>query len=92
MSVGLHAAARDYLSEHHARGYRLDDHERLLGAFLGPEACVAVRITVVAALASAIAKPRRNVTGRSAPLTGTNLAGIGRDGETASLELTEPHR
>ena len=35
MSVGLHAAARDYLSEHYARGYRLDDHERLLGAFLG---------------------------------------------------------
>ena len=53
---------------------------------------MAVRITVVAALASATAKPRRNATGRSAPLTGTNLAAIGRDRETASIELTEPHR
>jgi hypothetical protein len=35
MDVGLHAAARDYVSEHRARGYRLDDHERLLGAVMG---------------------------------------------------------
>ncbi len=58
MSAGLRAAARDYLSERRARGYRLDDHEWLLGAFLdGLEACGATRITVAGALAFATARP-----------------------------------
>ena len=58
MSAGLRAAARDYLSERRARGYRLDDHEWLLGAFLdGLEARGATRITVAGALAFATARP-----------------------------------
>jgi integrase len=59
MSAGLRAAARDYLSERRARGYRLEDHERLLGAFLdGLEARRATRITVAEALAFATARPQ----------------------------------
>ena len=59
MSTGLHAAARDYLSERRARGYRLEDHERLLGAFLdGLEARGATRITAAEALAFATARPQ----------------------------------
>ena len=59
MSAGLRAAARDYLSERRARGYRLDDHEWLLGAFLdGLEARGATRITVAEALAFATARPQ----------------------------------
>ncbi len=59
MSAGLRAAARDYLSERRARGYRLDDHEWLLGAFLdGLEARGAARITVAEALAFATARPQ----------------------------------
>ena len=59
MSAGLRAAARDYLSERRARGYRLDDHEWLLGAFLdGLEARGATRITVAGALAFATARPQ----------------------------------
>ena len=58
MSAGLRAAARDYLSERRARGYRLEDHEWLLGAFLdGLEARGATRITVAGALAFATARP-----------------------------------
>ena len=58
MSAGLHAAARDYLSERRARGYRLADHEWLLGAFLdGLDARGAARITVAEALAFATARP-----------------------------------
>ena len=58
MSAGLHAAARDYLSERRARGYRLADHEWLLGAFLdGLDARGAARITVADALAFATARP-----------------------------------
>lgn len=59
MNAGLRAAARDYLSERRARGYRLDDHEWLLGAFLdGLEARGATRITVAEALAFATARPQ----------------------------------
>lgn len=58
MSAGLRAAARDYLAGRRARGYRLDDHEWLLGAFLdGLEARGATRITVAEALAFATARP-----------------------------------
>ena len=58
MSAGLRAAARDYLSERRARGYRLEDHEWLLGAFLdGLEARGVTRITVAGALAFATARP-----------------------------------
>ena len=58
MSAGLRAAARDYLSERRARGYRLQDHEWLLGAFLdGLETRGATRITVAGALAFATARP-----------------------------------
>jgi integrase len=58
MSAGLHAAARDYLSERRARGYRLADHERLLRAFVdGLDARGATRITVAGALAFAAARP-----------------------------------
>ena len=58
MSAGLRAAARDYLSERRARGYRLEDHEWLLGAFLdGLEARGATRITITGALAFAMARP-----------------------------------
>ena len=59
MSAGLRAAARDYLSERRARGYRLEGHEWLLGAFLdGLEARGATRITVAGALAFATASPK----------------------------------
>ncbi len=59
MNAGLRTAARDYLSERRARGYRLDDHERLLGAFLdGLEARGATRITAAEALAFATARPQ----------------------------------
>lgn len=58
MSVELRAAARDYLSERRARGYRLADHEWLLRAFLdGLDARGATRITVAGALAFAAARP-----------------------------------
>ena len=58
MSAGLRAAARDYLSGRRARGYRLEDHEWLLGAFLdGLETRGATRITVAGALAFATARP-----------------------------------
>src|SRR5260370_18302957 len=58
MSAGRRAAARDYLSERRARGYRLDDHDWLLRAFLdGLEARGATRITVAGALAFATARP-----------------------------------
>jgi len=59
MSAGLRAAARDYLSERRARGYRLEDHEWLLRAFLdGLDARGVTRITVAGALAFAIARPQ----------------------------------
>jgi integrase len=59
MSAGLRAAARDYLSERRARGYRLEDHEWLLGAFLdGLDARGVTRITVAGALAFATARPQ----------------------------------
>jgi integrase len=59
MSTGLRAAARDYLSERRARGYRLDDHEWLLGAFLdGLDARGVPRITAAEALAFATARPQ----------------------------------
>jgi integrase/recombinase XerD len=59
MSAGLRAAARDYLSERRARGYRLDDHQWLLAAFLdGLDARGVTRITVAGALAFATASPR----------------------------------
>jgi integrase len=59
MSAGLRAAALDYLSERRARGYRLDDHEWLLGAFLdGLDARGVTRITVAGALAFATARPK----------------------------------
>jgi len=58
MSAALHAAARDYLSERRARGYRLADHERLLRAFVdGLDARGATCITVAEALAFAAARP-----------------------------------
>ena len=59
MSAGLRASVCDYLSERRARGYRLADHERLLGAFLdGLDARGATRITVTEALAFATARPQ----------------------------------
>ncbi len=58
MSLDLHAAARDYLAERRARGYRLAAHEWLLRAFLdGLDARGATRITVAGALAFATAGP-----------------------------------
>jgi integrase/recombinase XerD len=59
MSAGLRAAARDYLSERRARGYQLDDHEWLPGAFLdGLETRGTTCITVAGALAFATARPQ----------------------------------
>jgi integrase/recombinase XerD len=59
VSAGLRASACGYLSERRARGYRLADHERLLGAFLdGLDARGATRITVTEALAFATARPQ----------------------------------
>jgi integrase/recombinase XerD len=58
MSAGLRAAARGYLSERRARGYRLARHERLPGAFLdGLDDRGAARITAAGALAFAAASP-----------------------------------
>jgi integrase len=59
MNAGLRAAARDYLAGRRARGDRLDDHERLLAAFLdGLEARGATRITIAEARAFATARPQ----------------------------------
>jgi len=56
--AGRHRGGRR-LSERRARGYRLEDHEWLLGAFLdGLEARGVTRITVAGALAFAAASPK----------------------------------
>ena len=56
MSLDLRAAIRAHLAARRARGYRLDGHEQMLGAFLDSlEARGETRITVPAALAFATA-------------------------------------
>lgn len=58
MSVDLRAAAAEWLSDRRARGYRLADHDWLVGAFLdGLAARGVTTITVVDALAFAQDRP-----------------------------------
>ena len=59
MSTNLRAAIAGHLAERRARGYRLEDRERLLGAFVDSlEARGQTRITVPAAVAFATAPAR----------------------------------